>query len=204
MQLTEKPKPSPAPEEVLVKLEAVSLNAVDLLTITGKLNPNMSLPYVPVADGAGTVESVGDRVTAFKPGDRVVSLFVPEWDGDRPTPDAVDAAKRPGLGTIPGQLMEYRVFQSHQLIKAPANLSATEAATLPVAGLTAWNGLKYCHLQASETVLLHGTGGVSIFALQFAKARGAKVIITSSSNEKLKRAQQLGADFIINYKTTPE
>ncbi|MEH2299718.1 MAG: NAD(P)-dependent alcohol dehydrogenase [Nostoc sp.] len=204
LQLTEKPKPSPAPEQVLVKMEAVSLNSVDLLTIEGKLNPKMALPYVPVADGAGVVEQVGDRVTELKPGDRVVSLFVAEWRSDRPTPNATDDAKRPGLGTVPGELTQYKVFQAHQLIKVPANLSAAEAATLSVAALTAWNGLKYSKLQAGETALLHGTGGVSIFALQFAKARGANVIITSSSDDKLARSQQLGADFVINYKTTPE
>lgn len=204
LQMIEKPKPSPALEQVLVKMEAVSLNAVDLLTINGKLNPNISLPYVPVADGAGVVESVGDRVTEFKPGDRVVSLFIPEWHSGRPTANATANATRPGLGETPGQLTEYKLFQSHQLIKAPTNLSSAEAATLPVAGLTAWNGLKYGNLQAGETALLHGTGGVSIFALQFTKARGAKVIITSSSDDKLKRSQQLGADFLINYKTTSE
>ena len=103
-----------------------------------------------------------------------------------------------------GQLSEYKCFHVNQLIQCPTNLSAIEASTLPIAGLTAWNALQYGNLQAGETVLLHGTGGVSIFALQFAFIAGARVIITSSSDEKLKRAQQLGADLLINYKTTPD
>ncbi len=203
LQLSEQLKPSPAKGEVLVKLEAASLNYVDLLVIKGLLNPQMPLPYIPVADGAGVVEKVGEGVTAFQIGDRVATTFIPNWQSDEPTPKTVDFATRPGLGTIPGQLTEYKIFSQNQLIKAPTNLTLEEAATLPIAALTAWNALRYGNLQSSDTVLLYGTGGVSIFALRFAKARGAKVVITSSSDEKLTRARQIGADFTINYKTTP-
>lgn len=212
LQLSEQSKPSPAAGEILVKLEAVSLNYVDLLVVKGLLNPNLPLPYIPVADGAGVVERVGTGVTAFQAGDpcgisvgaRVTTLFIPNWISHQPQPQTVDFTTRPGLGTVPGQLSEYKVFQAHQLIKSPANLTSIESATLPIAALTAWNALRYGNLQAGQTVLLHGTGGISIFALQFAKAQGARVIITSSSDEKLARTQQLGSDFTLNYKTTPD
>jgi len=204
LQLTERAKPSPSAGEILVKLEAASLNYVDLMVVKGLLNPNLPLPYIPVADGAGVVEQVGEGVTAFQVGDRVVPLFIPNWIGNQPCPQAVDFASRPGLGVVSGQLSEYKVFHEHQIIKAPPNLTSIEATTLPIAALTAWNALNYGNLQPNQTVLLHGTGGVSIFALQFAKAQGAQVIITSSSDEKLARTRQLGADFTINYKTTPD
>lgn len=203
LQVVESPSPSPAMDEVLVKVQAVSLNYVDLLVIKGLLNP-MPLPYVPVCDGASVVEQVGLAVTAFKAGDAVATTFIPDWLSGIPTSQATDYATRQGLGAVPGQLSEYKVFKVNQLIKTPPNLSAIEASTLPIAGLTAWNALQYSNLQAGETVLLHGTGGVSIFALQFAKALGARVIITSSSDDKLKRALSLGADLLINYRSKPD
>jgi NADPH:quinone reductase-like Zn-dependent oxidoreductase len=202
LHLVEQPQPNPAHAEVLVKLEAVSLNYVDLLVIKGLLDRNISLPYIPVCDGAGIVEQVGKGVTAFQPGDKVVTTFIPDWLNGKPTADSTKYATRQGLGRIAGQLSEYKCFAVPQLIHSPANLSTIEASTLPIAGLTAWNALRYGNLQAGETVLLHGTGGVSIFALQFAKVRGAKAIVTSSSDDKLKRSQQLSADLLINYKTT--
>jgi NADPH:quinone reductase-like Zn-dependent oxidoreductase len=204
LQQIEQAKPSPAAGEVLVKLEAASLNYVDLLVVKGLLNPNLLLPYIPVADGAGVVETLGTGVTEFQVGDTVATTFIPDWVDGRPTSSSTDYTTRQGLGSVSGQLAEYKCFHTNQLIHSPANLSAIEASTLPIAGLTAWNALCYANLRAGETVLLHGTGGVSIFALQFAKALGAKVIITSSSDDKLKRAEQLGADFLINYKTTSD
>ena len=204
LKWVEQSKPIPTSREVLVKLEAVSLNYVDLLVVRGQLNPNLSLPYIPVSDGAGVVEQVGEEVTAFKLGDRVVTTFIPDWVSGKPTAENTTYETRQGLGVVAGQLSEYKLFQLNQLIQYPKKLSAAEASTLPIAGLTAWNALRYGNLQAGETVLLHGTGGVSIFALQFAKALGASVIITSSSDDKLERAKQLGADFLINYKTTPD
>lgn len=195
--LNEYPKPQPVEDEILVRIEAVSLNALDLFVVKGLFNPTLSPPYVPVCDGAGVVEQVGSRVTAFQPGDRVASVFIPNWV-DGTTPQTVDNATRPGLGGRSGQLSEYKVFQPHELVKIPSNLSSIEAATLPIAGLTAWNALHYGNLQAGDTVLLHGTGGVAIFALQFAKAQNAKVILVSGNDEKLARVRQLGADFTIN------
>ncbi|RUT03450.1 alcohol dehydrogenase [Dulcicalothrix desertica PCC 7102] len=204
LKVNEQPVPVPKPEEVLVKIEAVSLNYVDLLVVKGLLNPNLELPYIPVCDGAGIVESVGANVTEFQPGDKVATTFIPNWISDKPTSQTTDYLARQGLGNVAGQLSEYKIFQVNQLIKIPVNLSLVEASALPIAGLTAWNALKYGNLQAGDTVLLHGTGGVSIFALQFVKALGAKAIITSSSDEKLERTKNLGAYFTINYKTTPD
>ena len=204
LEIVEQPQPQLTEEQVLVKVEAVSLNYVDLLVIKGLLNPNLSLPYIPVCDGAGVVERVGKKVTAFKPKDKVATTFIPDWVHGIPTLRTTDYNTRQGLGNISGQLYQYKCFTVNQLIHIPANLSTAEASTLPIAGLTAWNALKYSNLQANDTVLLHGTGGVSIFALQFAKARGAKVIITSSSEKKLKQAQNLGANIVINYKTNSD
>ncbi|MBE9103199.1 zinc-dependent alcohol dehydrogenase family protein [Vacuolonema iberomarrocanum] len=204
LQFIELADPTPASHEVLVKLEAVSLNYVDLLVIKGLLDPNLALPYIPITDGAGVVEQVGANVTAFKPGDPVITTFIPDWSGGVPTEAKTGYSNRQGLGAVPGQLTNRKAFATNQLIHSPNNLSTLEASTLPIAGLTAWNALQYGKLQAGETVLLHGTGGVAIFALQFAKARGAQVIITSSSDTKLKRAAKLGTDFLINYKTTAD
>lgn len=203
LKTTEQSQPKPTETQVLVKIEAVSLNYVDLLVIKGLLNPDISLPYIPITDGAGVVEQVGKKVTAFEPGDKVVTTFIPDWVDGEPTPLKTDYQTRQGLGVLSGQLTQYKCFSTNQIIPIPANLTTTEASTLPIAGLTAWNALSYSNLTSEDTVLLHGTGGVSIFALQFAKARGAKVIITSSSDEKLNRAQQLGADLVINYKNNP-
>ena len=204
LKITEQSVPQPTELEVLVRIEAVSLNYVDLLVIKGLLKSDLQLPYIPVCDGAGVVERVGERVTAFKPGDKVVTAFIPDWVDGEPTAAKTDYQTRQGLGNISGQLSQYKCFTSSQLISIPANLTTAEASTLPIAGLTAWNALNYANLQSNDTVLLHGTGGVSIFALQFAKAQGAKVIITSSSEAKLEKARELGADFVINYKNTPE
>ncbi len=204
LKIIEQPQSQPTEEQVLVKMEALSLNYVDLLVIKGLLNPDLPLPYIPVCDGAGVVEQVGEKVTAFKAGDKVATTFIPDWTDGKPTAQTTNYTTRQGLGNISGQLYQYKCFTINQIIHIPANLSMAEASTLPIAGLTAWNALKYGNLQADDTVLLHGTGGVSIFALQFAKAQGAKVIITSSSEEKLKRSQNLGADLLINYKTNPD
>ncbi len=203
LEIVAQPQPQPTEKQVLVKIEAVSLNYVDLLVVKGLLNPDLSLPYIPVCDGAGIVEQVGEAVTEFKPGDQVATTFIPNWLGGKPTAQTTDYKTRPGLGNISGQLCQYKCFFANQLIPLSANLTIAEASTLPIAGLTAWNALNYGNLQADNTILLHGTGGVSIFALQFAKARRAKVIITSDSETKLQKAKQLGADLTINYKSDP-
>lgn len=201
LELIEQSQPELTEKEVLVKIEAVSLNYVDLLVIKGLLNPDLSLPYIPITDAAGLVEQVGNKVTAFKPKDKVVTTFIPDWIDGEPTATKTDYQTRQGLGNLSGQLSQYKCFNENQLIRNPNNLTTVEASTLPIAGLTAWNALNYANLKPEDTVLLHGTGGVSIFALQFAKAKGAKVIITSSNEEKLKKARQLGADLTVNYKT---
>lgn len=204
LKVTERELPQPTAEEVLVKIEAVSLNYVDLLVIKGLLNSDISLPYIPVTDAAGVVESVGEAVTEFKPGDKVVTTFIPKWIDGEPTAAKTDYSNRQGLGNLSGQLSQYKCFSIDEIISIPGNLTTAEASTLPIAGLTAWNGLNYSNLSSEDTVLLHGTGGVSIFALQFIKAKGAKAIITSSSDKKLSKARLLGADSTINYKNTSD
>ncbi|MGV2830382.1 zinc-dependent alcohol dehydrogenase family protein [Myxosarcina sp. GI1(2024)] len=198
------PKPQPTVNQVLVKIAAVSLNYVDLVVIKGLLNLDLSLPYIPVCDGAGVVESVGEAVAAFQSGDKVATTFISNWLDGKPTALTTAYETRQGLGNVSGQLSQYKCFAANQLVRIPSNLTTIEAATLPIAGLTAWNAIEYGNLKADDTVLLHGTGGVSIFALQFAKARRAKVIITSSSEQKLQKARQLGADVAINYKSNSD
>jgi NADPH:quinone reductase-like Zn-dependent oxidoreductase len=204
LTMVDTPSPDVEPGMILVKMKAASLNYVDLLLVKGQLNPNIRSPFIPLSDGAGVVEKVGAGIVDFKPGDHVATTYIPKWIDGRYTPENSQFETRPGSGTSPGQLLEYKVFSHNELIKVPESLSFAEASTLPIAALTAWNALVYGKAKAGDTILLHGTGGVSIFALQFAKALGAKVIITSSDDKKLARARELGADFIINYKKTPE
>jgi NADPH:quinone reductase-like Zn-dependent oxidoreductase len=198
------PEPRPSDDEILVRMKADSLNYVDLAVVTGKLDPAIQLPFIPVADGAGVVMEVGPQVQGFRPGDRVSTLYIPSWRGGRYRREHTPLGIRPGAGVVPGQLSEYKTFRTQELIRVPDSLSFAEASTLPIAGLTAWNALAYGRIKAGDTVLLHGTGGVSIFALQFAKMFGARVIITSSDDEKLERAICLGADSTINYKHQPD
>ena len=204
LTITHAPSPDVGPGMILVKMKAVSLNYVDLLLVKGQLNPNIRPPFIPVSDGAGIVEEVGPDIKDFKPGDHVATTYIPEWIDGRYTPQNSRFETRPGSGTSPGQLLEYKVFSNNELIKVPESLSFAESSTLPIAALTAWNALAYGKAKAGDTVLLHGTGGVSIFALQFAKAMGARVIITSSDDKKLAKARELGADCLINYKQTPD
>jgi NADPH:quinone reductase-like Zn-dependent oxidoreductase len=204
LQFVSTPFPKLGSQDILVKMQAASLNFVDLLLVEGNLNPDLSLPLIPVSDGAGVVEAIGDEVKAFQPGDRVVTTYIPNWIDGRYTAENSHFSTRPGSGLYPGQLTEYRCFQAHELIRIPAFLSLVEASTLPIAALTAWNALAYGQAKPGDTVLLHGTGGVSIFALQFAKATGLRVIITSSSDKKLAHAQALKADHLINYRSEPE
>jgi len=190
--------PVPAADQVLVRLYAASLNYRDLMMIEGSYNPKLRLPLVPFSDGAGEVIEVGSEVTRWKVGDRVCPIFMQGWiDGE------LDFRKsRTTLGgDTDGCLREYGTFHEDGLVRIPEHLSFEEAACLPCAGVTAWNALMDSGgLKKGDTVLCQGTGGVSVFALEFAKAAGAKVLITSSSNEKLERAKQLGADHLINYR----
>jgi len=194
--------PSPGPAEVLVDLHAASLNYRDLMTINGSYNPKMALPRIPGSDASGIVTAIGSAVTSFKVGDHVTSLFFQAWQDGPILPSTGKSALG---GPIDGVFSTQHLFPETGLIHAPAGLSHAEAATLPCAALTAWNALvETGHLHAGQTVLVLGTGGVSLFALQIAKAHGARVLITSSSDEKLARARTLGADETINYRTTPD
>ncbi|NOK32237.1 NAD(P)-dependent alcohol dehydrogenase [Corallococcus exercitus] len=199
--LVEKPQPQPGPGQALVRIHAVSLNYRDLI-ITRGTYPGLKLPLIPCSDGAGQVVAVGPGVTRVKPGDRVAPTFFQVWtDGER-TPERVAHALG---GSIPGVLSEYVCLDAEGLALLPDWLSYEEGATLPCAAVTAWNALvPQGGLKAGQTVLAQGTGGVSIFALQFARLLGARVIITSSQDDKLQRAKQLGADGLINYRQTPD
>lgn len=197
----DRPDPTPGPGEVLVRVRAVSLNYRDLMMVCGQYNPKLPFPRVPCSDAAGEVVAVGPDVSSVKPGDRVASCFFQDWD-DGPI---TDAAARSALGgELDGVLAERVVLKEFGVIPIPARLSFEAAATLPCAALTAWNALTTNYDVAGKTVLILGTGGVSIFALQFAHAKGAKVLATSGSDGKLARVLALGAAAGVNYKTTPD
>jgi NADPH:quinone reductase-like Zn-dependent oxidoreductase len=189
----------PGPGEIRVRLAASSLNFHDYAVVTGMIPAADG--RIPMSDGAGTVEAVGEGVTQFKPGDMAVSIFFPEWiDG---APPATAFRGVPGDG-IDGYAREAVVTPEHWFTPAPGDYSAAEAATLTCAGLTAWRALfADGDVRPGSTVLIQGSGGVSVFALQFAKAAGARVIATSSSDAKLERLKALGADELINYKEVP-
>lgn len=197
--LAERPIPVPGPGQVLVRMTAASLNYRDYATVTLGQVP---LPLVPCSDGCGHVEAIGAGVRRVRVGDRVAPLFFQGWLSGAPTPELLGTALG---GPIDGTLQEYMLLSEQGVARVPEHLTDREVATLPCAGLTAWRALVVeGRLKAGDTVLVQGTGGVSIFALQFAKAHGAEVIVTSSSDAKLERAKRLGADHLINYATTPE
>jgi len=201
--LVERAEPQPGANEVVVKLHAVSLNYRDLMFIKGVYNPKARLPAVPFSDASGEVVAVGANVKKWKVGDRVCPIFTQAWlDG----PISIEKRRTTlGAGDMDGVLRECGAFDENGLVEVPRHLSFEEAATLPCAAVTAWNALVVSgNLKAGDTVLTLGTGGVSIFALQFAKMHGARVILTSSSDQKLAKAKELGADDVINYKKTPD
>jgi NADPH:quinone reductase-like Zn-dependent oxidoreductase len=194
--------PAPGPCEVLVDLHAASLNYRDLMTVLGTYNPSMELPRILGSDAAGIVTAIGSHVTQFAIGDRVTSLFFQDWHDGEILPTTSKSALG---GSIDGVFSTAHLFPEAGLIHAPSAYTLEQAATLPCAALTAWNALvEKGHLRAGQTVLILGTGGVSLFALQIAKAHGARVLLTSSSDEKLARGRTLGADETINYRTTPD
>jgi NADPH:quinone reductase-like Zn-dependent oxidoreductase len=191
----------PGPGQILIRVHAVSLNYRDLLIVKGRYARNLKLPLIPLSDGAGEVAETGAGVTRVKRGDRVAGIFMQSWLSGDTSP--VFARSALG-GGIDGMLAEYVVLHQDGVVHIPSHLSYEEAATLPCAGVTAWNALTTWTLEPGITVLAQGTGGVSIFALQFAKLAGARVILTSSSDEKLRRAAEMGANSLINYRTTPD
>lgn len=202
LQLEDIGERSLEPHEVRVRVRAVSLNYRDLMVARGLYPSTSDRPVIPCSDGAGEVIEVGSMVSRVKPGDRVAASFFPHWHEGGPDRHKV----RNSLGgDVDGMLAEEVTLHEEALVRIPDALGYVEASTLPCAAVTAWNAIfKSSDLRPGDTVLLLGTGGVSILGLQLAKAAGLRVIITSSSDEKLARARSLGADVTINYRTTPE
>ena len=202
LTLTERPDPKPSYGQVLIKLRSLSLNYRDLMVVKGLYNPKLPLPLIPFSDGVGEVVAVGEGVTRVKSGDRVAGIFFQKWLAGELTAEKAESALG---GAIEGMLAEYVILHEDGVVRVPEHLTDEEAASLPCAAVTAWNALFTSgSLKAGDTVLIQGTGGVSIFALQFALLAGARVIATSSSDEKLERVLQLGASDGINYKQTPD
>ena len=202
LTVADRPEPKPGHGQVLVKMKAFSLNYRDLLMVKGLYNPKLKLPFVPLSDGVGDVVAVGENVTRIKVGARVAGTFFSKWIAG----DLTEAGAKTALGGgAEGVLAEYVALDAEGVTPVPEHLTDEEAATLPCAALTAWNALvTQGKLKAGESVLIQGTGGVSLFAFQFAKMHGARVIATSSSDAKLARVHSLGASDGINYKTTPD
>ena len=189
--------------EVRVRVHAVSLNYRDLMVASGNYLVTVDDPIIPCSDGAGEVVATGPGVTRLQPGDRVAASFFPYWHDGPTGPDKIRHALG---GDIDGMLAEEVVLDEDALVKIPDGMTYVDAATLPCAGVTAWNAIFESSnaIRPGDTVLLLGTGGVSILGLQLARAAGLNAIITSSSDAKLQRARELGARHVINYRTTPE
>ncbi len=198
LRLVERASRALAPDEVRVRVHACSLNRRDLMMLDGSYNPRQPLPLVPLSDGVGVVLEVGASVSSVKPGDRVAGLFCQRWLAGEPNKERLRTTLG---GPLDGMLAEEVVLPASGVAWVPAHLSDEEAATLPCAALTAWSALfTLGNVKAGDVVLVLGTGGVSLFALQLAKLAGARVIVTSSSDHKLERARALGADHVINYR----
>ncbi len=196
------PQPEPGPHEMLVRMRAFSLNYRDLMLAEGRYGTPTPPDLVPLSDGAGEVVAVGAAVRRFKPGDRVASCFFADWDDGELSYAGAGSARG---GAIAGVLSQYAVLNEGGAVPVPADYSFEQAAALPCAAVTAWHALVgFGRIAAGGTVLVQGTGGVSMFALQFARGMGARVICTSSSDAKLERARALGADETINYLRIPE
>lgn len=200
LKVVERDVPKPAAGEVLVRFRAASLNYRDFMVVSGTYNPKMRVPAVPLSDGAGEIAEIGEGVTDWAVGDRVMPIFAQRWfDGD-----SSEEKRRTSLGAgsqWDGVLREYGTFSQESVVRIPEHLSFQEAATLPCAAVTAWHALiESGRVKPGEAVLTLGTGGVSIFALQFAKMAGAQVFATSGSNEKIARLAELGVDATVNYR----
>ncbi len=200
--IVERPVPQAGRGEILLKMKAATLNYRDLAVLTENYFPNLPLPYVPLSDGCGEVIQVGEGVERFRPGDRVLPLYTQGWHDGRPTPE--QRAKRTLGAPLPGVLQEYMLVPAEDAVAAPAHLTDVEAATLPVAALTAWSVLLEGRVKPGDVIVVQGTGGVALFGVQFAKMMGATVIVLSSSDDKLQRVKALGADAGINYHSHPD
>jgi NADPH:quinone reductase-like Zn-dependent oxidoreductase len=202
LALVDRPKPSPGQGEILIRIRATSLNYRDLMAVRSGIGPSTKPGLIPLSDGAGEVAEVGRGVTRVRIGDRVIGIFTPRWLSGKPSAGMMESL---GGGMVDGMLREYAVIHESAVVPVPEHLSYEEAATLPCAAVTAWNALvPVGHVAAGQTVLIQGTGGVSIFGLQFARLNGARVIATTGSESKVDRLKQLGASEVINYKTTQD
>jgi NADPH:quinone reductase-like Zn-dependent oxidoreductase len=202
LRLVERSVPRPRRGEILVRVRAASLNYRDLAVLSGTYLPNLPLPFVPASDACGEVVDVGEGVTRFRAGDRVLPIYTQGWHDGLPTPEQ---RARGTLGApLGGVLQDYVVVPAEDAVAAPEHLTDAEGATLPIAAVTAWSTLAEGGVKAGDIVLVQGTGGVALFALQFAKLHGASVVALSSSDEKLARVRELGADVGINYRATPD
>lgn len=204
LRLVDREVPMPGTGEVLVRFHAASVNYRDLMVVTGTYNPRMKLPAIPFSDGAGEVSSVGSGVTKWKVGDRVMPIFAQRWIDGEPT----EEKRRTSLGSGPfwdGVLREFGSFDAEAIVRIPDHLSFIEAATLPCAGVTAWHAVIAAgSTKPGDTVLTLGTGGVSIFAIQFARMAGADVVSTSGSAAKIGRLGDLGVAKTVNYRDTDD
>ena len=202
LALADRPSLAPGPRQLRVRVDAVALNYRDLSTVRAASARGLALPLVPCADAAGEVLEVGADVDELAPGDRVVSCFFQRWSDGPCTPDAMATALG---GAVDGVLADEVTLEADGVVPAPPHLTPAEAATLTTAGVTAWNATAHiAAMKPGETLLLLGTGGVSIFALQFARLLGVRAIVTSKSDEKLARARELGAWATLNYASRPD
>jgi NADPH:quinone reductase-like Zn-dependent oxidoreductase len=198
----EHPVPRPGKGEILVRIRAASLNYRDLVILKGLYKPDLPLPYVPASDGAGEVVGAGEGVTRFKIGDRVLPTYIQGWYDGMPTQE--QRSSRTLGAPLAGVLQDFVVVPAEDAVATPAHLSDIEASTLPIAAVTAWSALMEGGIRAGDWVLVQGTGGVAIFALQFAKLMGARTVALSSSDEKIERVRELGAEVAINYRKVPD
>jgi len=202
LRFEERSEPEPAPGQVVLRMRAASLNYRDLLMVKGAYNPRQPLPLIPASDGVGIVVAIGEGVTRVEVGDRVCPIFATGWHAGEPSREKLKTTLG---GPLDGTLAEMMAISADSVVRVPEYLSDVEAACLPCAAVTAWSALvTQGAVNSGDTVLVLGTGGVSIFGLQIAKMLGARVIITSSSDEKLARTKDLGADDTINYRTVAE